>query len=108
MANKKLKQNSVALTDETKSVSVTNMEVLNIKDVVNSDEKSGIKSEVDSLDLGLIEKETIKEVKKPTSKIDYIGRGFKSLKEAQDFINTAYFKGLGKEDQEEYKNWLKN
>jgi hypothetical protein len=50
---------------------------------------------------------------KPTSKekynknIDFAGRGFSSFEEAIKFPETSYFKGLGKEDQEEYLNWLK-
>ena len=39
--------------------------------------------------------------------IDFKSRGFNNLKEAQNFIKTDYFKGLGKVDQEEYLNWLK-
>lgn len=42
-----------------------------------------------------------------TQEIDFVGRGFSSIKEAIDFVETDYFKHLGKADQEEYKNWLK-
>jgi hypothetical protein len=45
---------------------------------------------------------TIKNVKQ----LDYAGRGFKSIDEAFAFVDTEYFKGLGKEDQEEFINWL--
>ena len=46
--------------------------------------------------------------KKPKSnkKIDFEGRGFASLKDAANFVNTETFAKLGKEDQEEYLNWL--
>ena len=46
--------------------------------------------------------------KKPKSnkKIDFEGRGFTSLKDAENFVNTEVFAKLGKEDQEEYINWL--
>lgn len=46
--------------------------------------------------------------KKPKSnkKIDFEGRGFASLKDAENFVNTETFAKLGKEDQEEYLNWL--
>lgn len=46
--------------------------------------------------------------KKPKSnkKIDFEGRGFTSLKDAENFVNTEVFAKLGKEDQEEYLNWL--
>lgn len=33
-------------------------------------------------------------------------RGFDSLEEAVDFMNTPYFKGLGEADKNEYRNWL--
>lgn len=39
--------------------------------------------------------------------IDFKGRGFSSFEEAVKFIETSYFKGLGKDDKEEYLNWLK-
>lgn len=45
---------------------------------------------------------TIENVKQ----LDYAGRGFTSIDEAFAFIDTKYFKGLGKEDQEEFINWL--
>ena len=38
--------------------------------------------------------------------LDYSSRGFKSIDEAFAFIDTPYFKGLGKADQEEFINWL--
>lgn len=41
-----------------------------------------------------------------TQEIDFIGRGFDSLKDAIEFMETDYFKNLGKADQAEYKNWL--
>jgi len=52
----------------------------------------------------------VKETKtnKITNKtINYIGRGFNSIQEAYDFVDTDYFKGLGEADQIEYKKWLK-
>ena len=58
--------------------------------------------------------EPIATEEKPKSKekynknIDFEGRGFSSFEEAVKFIETKYFKGLGKEDQEEYLNWLKS
>lgn len=57
--------------------------------------------------------EPIATEEKPKSKekynknIDFEGRGFSSFEEAISFLETPYFKGLGKEDQEEYENWLK-
>lgn len=51
------------------------------------------------------EKPTTKE--KYNKNIDFGGRGFSSFEEAISFLETPYFKGLGKEDQEEYENWLK-
>lgn len=39
--------------------------------------------------------------------INFIGRGFSTLEEANEFINTDTFKKLGIADQAEYKNWLK-
>lgn len=41
-----------------------------------------------------------------TQEIDFIGRGFESLVDAIKFIETDYFKKLGRADQAEYKNWL--
>ena len=38
--------------------------------------------------------------------IDYVARGFETLEDAFEFTNTPYFKGLGKEDQDEFINWL--
>ncbi len=64
------------------------------------------------------ETKKIKKVKKPKTpeaekskeekiNLDFKSRGFNTLKEAQNFVKTDYFKGLGKEDQDEYLNWLK-
>jgi hypothetical protein len=47
-------------------------------------------------------------VKRNNKNIDYASRGFSSIEEALSFPDTDYFKGLGKEDKEEYLNWLKN
>lgn len=52
--------------------------------------------------------ETDKDKTKYNKNIDFVGRGFSSFDKAKDFVKTDYFKGLGKEDQEEYLNWLKN
>lgn len=52
--------------------------------------------------------ETDKDKTKYNKNIDFAGRGFSSFDEAKAFVKTGYFKGLGKEDQEEYLNWLKN
>lgn len=38
--------------------------------------------------------------------VDYKSRGFKSLEEAYAFVETEYFKNLGKADQEEFIKWL--
>lgn len=38
--------------------------------------------------------------------VDYVNRGFKTLEEAYNFVETEYFKNLGKADQEEYIDWL--
>lgn len=53
-------------------------------------------------------KESLKEVDivHNHSILDYESRGFASEKAARDFINTEYFKHLGKADQEEYLAWL--
>lgn len=48
-----------------------------------------------------------KDKTKYNKNIDFAGRGFSSFDEAKAFVKTGYFKGLGKEDQEEYLNWLK-
>lgn len=47
-------------------------------------------------------------VKRNNKNINYAARGFSSIEEALSFPDTDYFKGLGKEDREEYLNWLKN
>lgn len=54
------------------------------------------------------DREVTNKNKKPKSnkKIDFEGRGFTSLKDAENFVNTETFAKLGKEDQEEYLNWL--
>ena len=52
--------------------------------------------------------EKSKSKEKYNKNIDFAGRGFSSFEEAVKFIETSYFKGLGKEDQEEYLNWLKS
>lgn len=46
--------------------------------------------------------------KKPVIKkqIDFAGRGFSTYEDAVKFVETKYFKGLGKEDKDEYLNWL--
>ena len=49
---------------------------------------------------------TNKSKNKSNKKIDFEGRGFASLKDAENFVNTETFAKLGKEDQEEYLNWL--
>lgn len=53
---------------------------------------------------GVEEKPIIIEDKKD---LDFRSRGFETLDQAYDFINTYYFKHLGKADQDEYMNWLK-
>lgn len=47
---------------------------------------------------------TIEEIE--YNEVDYKSRGFKSLDDAIDFMETAYFKGLGEADKNEYRNWL--
>lgn len=47
---------------------------------------------------------TIEEIE--YNEVDYKSRGFKSLDDAIDFMETAYFKGLGEADKNEYKKWL--
>ena len=42
------------------------------------------------------------------STLDYTSRGFKTKKEAEDFIKTEYFKNLGEADKKEFMAWLKN
>ena len=58
-------------------------------------------------------KEVTKEVKKNIitfdenhKEIDYKGRGFETLEQAFAFVETPYFKGLGKADQDEFIKWL--
>lgn len=41
-----------------------------------------------------------------TQEIDFIGRGFRTIEEANEFVNTEIFARLGKADQAEYINWL--
>lgn len=55
---------------------------------------------------GIEDKKTTSD-NKYNKNIDYEGRGFTSLTEAIAFIDTEYFKHLGKEDRDEYLNWLK-
>ena len=38
--------------------------------------------------------------------IVFPARGLKSLEQAIDFMETPYFKGLQKCEQDEYRNWL--
>ena len=40
--------------------------------------------------------------------LNYASRGFKSEKQAREFVNTNYFKGLCEADKEEFLNWLEN
>ena len=40
------------------------------------------------------------------NKIEFPARGLKSLKEAVDFMDTPYFRGLGESEKIEYRNWL--
>ena len=42
------------------------------------------------------------------STLNYSSRGFKTEKDARDFINTDYFKNLGEADKKEYLAWLEN
>lgn len=77
-----------------------------IEDVVETEEP--IK---ESKEEKKVEKPETPEVEKSKkvvkTEIDFKSRGFNTLKEAQNFVKTDYFKGLGKVDQEEYLNWLK-
>lgn len=56
----------------------------------------------------IVTDEKSKSKEKYNKNIDFAGRGFSSFEKAVKFIETSYFKGLGKEDQEEYLNWLKS
>lgn len=42
------------------------------------------------------------------STLDYRSRGFKTEKDARNFVKTDYFKNLGEADKEEFMAWLKN
>ena len=64
----------------------------------NLDEKE---TEKESLDL---EEEKIVH----NSTLDYRSRGFKTEKDARNFVKTDYFKNLGEADKEEFMAWLKN
>lgn len=70
-------------------------------------EEEVTEEEVQAVANAIVEEVTNKG-KKPKSnkKIDFEGRGFTSLKDAENFVNTEVFAKLGKEDQEEYLNWL--
>lgn len=74
---------------EKTNVEVTNEENVTVVEPITTEEKPKTKE-------------------KYNKNIDYKGRGFSSFEDAINFIETDYFKGLGKADQEEYLNWLKN
>ncbi len=40
------------------------------------------------------------------NEVDFKSRGFKTMEDAINFINTDVFKKLGDADKEEFKNWL--
>lgn len=106
----------VTETTEVNSNEKIQKETLLVDDSISSGEVSKEQTVETKVEIGT--KETIKEsVIKPIvteekskskkTNIDFEGRGFSSIEEALDFPNTKYFKGLGKEDKEEYLNWLK-
>lgn len=51
-------------------------------------------------------KEKPKANKGKKNDLDYEARGFKTLEEACNFVNTDIFKNLGRADREEYLKWL--
>lgn len=86
-----------------------------VEEVINPNEPETTETDVEvRTEETITVVEPIATEEKPKSKekynknIDFEGRGFSSFEEAVKFIETKYFKGLGKEDQEEYLNWLKN
>lgn len=58
----------------------------------------------DNKDIDMTDKKNVE----PETSLNYIGRGFKTLQEAEDFVNTVVFAKLGEADKNEYINWLKN
>lgn len=109
---------NVVDTTEVNSNEEIQEETLLVDDSISSEEVSEEQETETEVEVGTEETvdvtEPIVTEEKPKSKdkynknIDFIGRGFSSFEEAGKFIETSYFKGLGKEDREEYLNWLKN
>ena len=84
---------------------------------MNSDEEISEEQEVETETEETVVQEVVKpitteekpnSVKRNNKNINYAARGFSSIEEALSFPDTDYFEGLGKEDKEEYLNWLKN
>lgn len=67
----------------------------------------------DDVQENLEEKETENESLKESkvvheSTLNYRSRGFETEEDARNFVNTEYFKHLGKADKEEFIAWLEN
>ncbi len=72
------------------------------EDAKKSDEVENKTPDIKDIDT---KKKSVTETK---STLNYIGRGFNSLEEAEDFVNTKVFARLGEADKNEYLNWLNN
>ena len=77
---------------------------------IKDDEYNEADKSVEDEDMKNVDDNDEEEIKEATkieyNDVDFKSRGFKTLEDAINFLDTPYFKGLGDADKEEFKNWL--
>ena len=64
-------------------------------------------NDTDNEEIGTIDNNVVTETEElEYNDIDYSGRGFNSLEDAINYMNSDTFKNLGDADKNEFKKWL--
>lgn len=75
-----------------------------VNEIVEESKENDVQENLDEKESLDLEEEKIVH----NSTLDYRSRGFKTEKDARNFVKTDYFKNLGEADKEEFMAWLKN
>lgn len=75
-----------------------------VNEIVEESKENDVQENLDEKESLDLEEEKIVH----NSTLDYRSRGFKTEKDARNFVKTDYFKNLGEADKEEFMTWLKN
>ena len=75
--------------------------------IQNYNDNVEIKNDNDNGEIGTLDTNTVKETEElQYNDVDYSGRGFNSLEDAINYMNSNIFKNLGDADKNEFKKWL--